>query len=64
MDRFTDVAMVKGDDGIFDFDIDKATKDFKLTSGMDSALLISFFTERRARPDEVFQPHERRGWVW
>ena len=62
MDVFTDLAAKPDKDGIYDFAIDPDTRDLQLASGMDSALLVSLHTDRRARPDEVADPWKRRGW--
>lgn len=59
-DKFTDIYVEADEDGIYDAVIEGG--DLKLTAGMDSAILISLFTDRRANPDEVANPMERRGW--
>ncbi len=51
------------DEGVpFDFQIgadgDIVTEDF-----LDTAFLVSLFTDRRAEPHEVPSPQHRRGWV-
>lgn len=52
-----------GDLGVpFDFQIgsdgDIVTEDF-----LDTAILVSLFTDRRAKPHEVQKPQLRRGWI-
>ena len=59
---FTDLAAQADSDGIYDLTINAITHDFNLTGGMDSSLLVSLFTDRRAAPDEVADPLKRRGW--
>lgn len=63
MQRFTDLAFERDDEGIYDLVIDAEARDFKTTAGIDTALLMTFFTDRRARPDEVADPMRRRGWL-
>ncbi len=57
---FTDIHVERDSDGIYDAVIEDG--DLKLTGGMDSSIFISLFTDRRANPDEVANPMERRGW--
>lgn len=63
MDRFTDLLVEQGGDGIFDLVLDEANRDLAVTQGMESALIVSLFSDRRARPDEVPDPMQRRGWT-
>lgn len=63
MARPTDIAVTRGKDGIYDATINKATRDLDMTEGLDSASLISLFSDRRARADEVADPMKRRGWI-
>lgn len=62
-DMFTDVAMAQGTDGIYDLVIDEASGDFATTGGLETAILCSLFSDRRAEPDEVADPWKRRGWI-
>ena len=59
---FTDLNLEQGEDGIFDITLDGNTKDLAVSYGMRVPLAITFFTDRRARSDEVGNPEERRGW--
>lgn len=59
-DKFTDIFVEAASDGIYDAVIEDG--DLKLTAGMDSAIFVSLFTDRRANPDEVADPMKRRGW--
>lgn len=61
MNKFTDLYVEQDDDGIYDLVIDD-DGDLKKTAGMDSAIFVSLFTDRRANPDEVADPMKRRGW--
>lgn len=61
MNKYTDLYVERDEDGIYDIVIED-DGDVKKTAGMDSALLISLFTDRRANPDEVADPMLRRGW--
>lgn len=58
--KFTDIHVERDSDGVYDCVIEDG--DLKLTGGMDSAIFISLFTDRRANPDEVANPMDRRGW--
>lgn len=60
MNKFTDLYVEADEDGIYDLVIEDG--DFKKTGGLDSAIFVSLFTDRRANPDEVSDPMKRRGW--
>jgi phage gp46-like protein len=60
---FVDLAFVRTSDGQYDIDVDTPNRDAKTTNGLQTALLVSLFTDRRARPDEVADPMRRRGWI-
>jgi phage gp46-like protein len=57
-----DVVLTKGEDGIFDIQLDEEgdvlTDDF-----VDTSLLRSVYAERRATESEMQVPHQRRGWI-
>lgn len=63
MTVFTDLAMVAGADGIFDIDLDSTNRDAATSAGLESAILESLFSDRRAASDEVADPMKRRGWI-
>lgn len=64
MSRFTDIAMIASeDDGVFDIVVDDTTRDLTTVSGLETSILMSLFTDRRARADEVANPMHRRGWI-
>ena len=44
------------------YDISFTNGDFTMTKGMETALLMSVFGEKRAAPSEVPVPELRRGW--
>jgi len=44
-----------------DWDIDFANGDFELTDGLDSAVYMSVFCEKRASSSQVSEPNLRRG---
>ena len=60
MTDFVDLAFIQTEEGYFDFDIKDG--DFVTTQGFDSALLMSFFCNKRATASEVGAPQNRRGW--
>ena len=47
--------------GYFDFSFAE-DGDFELTQGLDSALVITFYTNQRADSTEVSTPQNRSGW--
>jgi phage gp46-like protein len=61
--RFADIGYVHDAEGVYDFAIDPETGDLMLTEGLESALFVSLFSDRRARADEVADPMKRRGWM-
>lgn len=63
MTRYTDLQFVQDDEGIFDLIIDEDAGDFVTTDGLESAILVSLFSDRRAASDEVPDPRRRRGWI-
>lgn len=60
---YTDLAYARDAEGLYDLVIDPATRDLATTDGLDSALFVSLFSDRRARSDEVADPLNRRGWI-
>jgi phage gp46-like protein len=63
MSKLTDLRVERGHEGTYDFVIDPTTGDFATTEGLDSAIFVSLFSDRRARADEVPDPLKRRGWI-
>lgn len=62
MSRYTDLAYEQDDsDGIFDFVIEDG--DLVVTDGLESAIVVSLFSDRRADESEVGNPRHRRGWI-
>ena len=55
--------MSAGADGIYDIDLDTPNRDALKTAGLESAILVSLFSDRRAAADEVADPLRRRGWI-
>lgn len=60
---FTDLAYDQDAEGHYDLVIDEEAGDFAVTQGLDSAMFVSLFSDRRAREDEVADPLRRRGWI-
>jgi|GEM_PF-771193 len=60
---YTDLSYERTPHGYYDLVIDATSRDFATTDGLESALFVSFFSDRRARPDEVADPLKRRGWI-
>lgn len=63
MSRYTDLAYTIDEEGLYDLEIDPDTGDFVVTDGLESALFVSLFSDRRAYEDEVRDPLKRRGWI-
>lgn len=59
--RYIDLAYEIDGDNHYDLIIENG--DFKLTGGIETALLVSLFSDRRAYADEVPNPLNRRGWI-
>lgn len=57
-----DIALVEDDLGQLDIAIDPETGDLAGVTGLETALTISIFADRRADSSEVPQPELRRGW--
>jgi phage gp46-like protein len=63
MTRIVDLSLVQDEDGIFDLEIDPDTKDFVTDDGLETPIVVSLFSDRRAASDEVADPMRRRGWI-
>lgn len=59
----TDFKMIEDSEGIYDFTIDPVTGDFVTEDSFDTAILYSFYGERRASESEVSTSQNRRGWI-
>jgi phage gp46-like protein len=57
---FIDLSYEQGDDGIYDLAIEDG--DFVTTQGLEAAIFVSLFSDRRAYVDEVADARKRRGW--
>jgi phage gp46-like protein len=53
--------MITKNNGFYDISFDD-NGDFQLTTGFDTAILMSFFVDKRADSSEVAIPENRRGW--
>jgi len=62
-----DIALIKGDDGIYDYEIDDIDKggngDFVGDAGYDSSIIQDVFAELQASEDEEIKPLKRRGSI-
>ena len=59
MTRYVDLAYAQDDEGVFDLVIDEDMADFDTTDGLESAIVVSLFSDRRAYRDEVGDPMKR-----
>ena len=62
-ERYIDLSYAQDDDGIYDLVIDSDTADLGVTLGLETAILISEFSDARADESEVGDPRQRRGWI-
>ena len=58
-----DLAHVMTDDNLFIWDFDPKKGDLKTVDGMETALLVSLFTDARLDESQVPPPLARGGWV-
>lgn len=63
MPLYIDLAHAQDVEGFFDLVIDATARDLATSDGLESVLLVSLFSDRRAAADEVSDPLERRGWL-
>lgn len=63
MATYTDLAYAKTRDSLYDLVIDEGNRDLAVTDGLDSAIFVSLFSDRRAYEDEIADPMQRRGWI-
>jgi hypothetical protein len=61
--RFTDLLLTPDFENVMDATIDSATSDLIVTQGLDTAHLVSLFSDRRATKDEAVDPMRRRGRI-
>ena len=47
--------------GVYDFEIEEG--DFKIDEGLETALVVSLLSDRRADESQIVQPEFRRGWI-
>jgi len=59
---YIDLAYTQGDDGIYDLSLHNG--DFVTTDGLETAIFVSLFSDRRAYVDEVADGRKRRGWLY
>jgi phage gp46-like protein len=62
-EHFTDVAIQRDAEGVYDLVLDLENRDIATTGGFETALMCSLFSDRRAYADEVAEPFKRRGWI-
>jgi phage gp46-like protein len=56
------VLTIDPSSGAYDFSLDD-NGDILTDQFFDTAILYSLFGERRASPDEMVEPQQRRGWI-
>ncbi len=54
-----DVKLIQDSTGLYDIDFDNG--DFDLTDGLDTAIILSIFAEKRASKTQIIEPLLRRG---
>ena len=45
------------------YDVEFENGDFKIDDGLETALIVSLLSDRRADESQIFQPELRRGWI-
>lgn len=58
-----DLHIVPDESGLYDLVINEDQADFDSVSGLDTAILVSLFTDARAPSSVVINASRRRGWV-
>ena len=56
-----DIKLGKISDSSYDFQIENG--DLAIDDGLETSLISSLFSDRRADESQVFQPERRRGWI-
>ena len=56
-----DILLEKGQSDFYDIDFENG--DFKQTEGLDTAIILSLLTDKRASESEVSEPSLCRGWL-
>jgi phage gp46-like protein len=49
--------------GLFDLTVDEDTHDFTSVAGMETAVSVQLFTDKRVSKQDISKPLERKGWV-
>ena len=57
-----DFQLTKQSNGLYDISIGP-DGDFALTDNLETSVLVSFFSDARANPDQIPTPERRRGWL-
>ncbi len=52
----------RGTNKFYDLAIDETTGDLETTDGLETAVILSLFAEKRASRSEIAAPELRRGW--
>lgn len=58
-----DFEIEQGNDGLFDMTIDPDTKDFGTVEGMETAVDMQLFIDRRITKQDTPDPSRRKGWI-
>lgn len=56
-----DIKLVKQPDTSYDVEFEGG--DFKIDDGLETSLIVSLLSDRRAAESQIFQPELRRGWI-
>lgn len=56
-----DIKLVKQPDTSYDIEFENG--DFKIDDGLETSLIVSLLSDRRASETQVFLPQFRRGWI-
>jgi len=58
-----DFKIEQGNDGLFDMTINSETKDFGTVEGMETAIDMQLFIDRRTTKQDNPDPSKRKGWI-
>lgn len=61
MTQWTDYYFAEDEDGVLDLVVENA--DLKTTAGLETSVIVSLFSDRRADVSEIPDPMRRRGWI-
>lgn len=58
-----DIKVEQDNYGSFDIVVDESASDYDSVDGMDTAVDVQLFVDRRAQRHEISRPRDRQGWI-